>query len=70
VETACYRRRSSFGARRLGVGSPSGRVHTYSAGQASTGDVLRLAAGAYEGLPARDIEEISEMARHRAFRAQ
>jgi predicted DNA-binding antitoxin AbrB/MazE fold protein len=36
-------------------------------GEARADDVLGLALRVYEGLSARDIDEIEEMARHRAF---
>jgi hypothetical protein len=36
-------------------------------GEASTADILELAARVYEGLSPRDIDEIEEMAHHRAF---
>ena len=43
------------------------RLTVESVGEASTDDILELAARVYEGLSPRDIDEIEEMARHRAF---
>ena len=43
------------------------RLTVESVGEASADDVLRLAARVYEGLSPRDIDDIEEMARHRAF---
>lgn len=45
------------------------RVHLIveSVAQASSGDILRLAACVYEGLSPKDIDEVEELARHRPF---
>lgn len=43
------------------------RLTVESVGQDRTDDILRLAARVYEGLSLRDIDDIEEMARHRAF---
>ena len=43
------------------------RLTVESVGEASPDDTLRLAASVYEGLSPRDIDDIEEMARHRAL---
>ena len=43
------------------------RLTVESVGEVSADDLLRLAARVFEGLSPRDIEDIEEMARHRAF---
>jgi len=43
------------------------RLTVESVGEAAADDILRLAARVYEGLSPRDIDDIEEMARHKAF---
>jgi predicted DNA-binding antitoxin AbrB/MazE fold protein len=43
------------------------RLTVETVGKASPNDILVLATRVYEGLSAKDIEEIEEMARHRPF---
>lgn len=43
------------------------RLTVESAGGPITDDILMLAARVYEGLSPKDVHEIEEMARHRAF---
>jgi predicted DNA-binding antitoxin AbrB/MazE fold protein len=43
------------------------RLAVESVGEALVDDILGLAVSVYEGLSARDIDEIEEMARHRTF---
>ena len=43
------------------------RLTVESVGEANPRDVLRLATRVYEGLSAKDVDEIEEMSRHRAF---
>jgi predicted DNA-binding antitoxin AbrB/MazE fold protein len=43
------------------------RITVEAVGQAVPDDILHLAAAVYTGLSTKDIDEIEEMARHRAL---